>query len=153
MESDYGSDTDCGTGKLRGSKPAAQDGLLGAIGCRHRHRSTGNCRVPKRQAPGGARGSGAEQRRPRPPSLAAAVTILARFAFLAVHRPAMLEIAEFAVRLDIIAQRRAAGLDRLGQHLADGGRQSFGPDPDDAAGEAARRYPGPVQRLADIDIA
>src|SRR3954468_17554700 len=31
-------------------------------------------------------------------------TIRARLAFLAVHRPAMLEIAELAVRLDIVAQ-------------------------------------------------
>src|SRR6202035_1430951 len=43
-------------------------------------------------------------------------TARARLALLAVNRPAMLEIAEFAVGLDIVAQRRAAGLDRLAQH-------------------------------------
>src|SRR4051794_15925965 len=53
----------------------------------------------------------------------------------------------------MVAHRRPAGLDRLGQHLADRTRQPFGPDPNDTRRQPPRRYAGPVQRLADVDVA
>src|SRR5579872_518164 len=45
-------------------------------------------------------------------------------AFPVIDSPAMLEIAELAVRLDIVAQAGAAGGDRFGEDIDDGPRQA-----------------------------
>src|SRR5207244_9884928 len=76
-----------------------------------------------------------------------------RLALLAVDRPAVLEIAEFAVRLVIIAQRRAAGLDRLAEDLAHRLGEPGGACAGDGRRQPARRDPGAVQGLAYIDVA
>src|SRR5580700_3268329 len=64
----------------------------------------------------------------------------------------MLEIAEFAIGLDIVAQRRSAGLDRIAQHRPDRRREFLSAGPGHGRGEAPRRQPGPIKRLADIDV-
>ena len=71
----------------------------------------------------------------------------------------MLEIAELAVRLAMVPQRRSARLDRLLEHGADrldqrmgrAGRVSRRVRQD--AGRPQRRQPGAKQRFADVDIA
>src|SRR5229473_1757002 len=77
----------------------------------------------------------------------------AGLALPAIDRPAVLEIAELAIGLDVIAQRRPAGLDRLAENLADRRGEPLGPRADDRRGEPARRQPGAKERLADIDVA
>src|SRR5580704_16116299 len=77
----------------------------------------------------------------------------AGFALAAVDCPAVLEVAELAIGLDIVAQRRAAGLDRLGKHRFDGGGKLVGAATRHGGGEPARRKPGTIERLADIDVA
>ncbi len=80
-------------------------------------------------------------------------------AFLVVNPEGMLEIAERAVGLSVVAQRRAAGRERRVENLADRAREaperSFRPagGRDQPAAGGERRNPGAVQRLADIDIA
>src|SRR5580704_3634802 len=69
----------------------------------------------------------------------------AGLALAAIDRPAMLEIAELAVGLDIIAQRRTAGLDRLGKHALDRGGELVGPRAGNGAGEASRREAGAIE--------
>src|SRR5690606_15251942 len=54
---------------------------------------------------------------------AAAASPRARMPLAVVDAERMLEIAERAVGADMVAQRRAAGFDRLRDHLADGLRQ------------------------------
>ena len=63
----------------------------------------------------------------------------ARVAFATIDGPAVLEIAELAIGLDIIAQRGAAGLDRLGQDRADGSDEAVGTASPDRGGETPRR--------------
>ena len=80
-------------------------------------------------------------------------------AFAVVHAETVLEIAHRAVRRRKVAQRRAAGLDRLQEHIDDRRRERVG-----APGrrpvlacEGRRATPGAqtraVQRLADVDVA
>src|SRR5258708_27556494 len=61
----------------------------------------------------------------------------AGLALLAVDRPAMLEIAELAIGLDIVAQRRSPGLDRLAQHRFDRGGELVGARTGNGPGKAA----------------
>ena len=76
-----------------------------------------------------------------------------------VDAKAVLEIAERAVGLTMIAQRRAAGRDGFEKNLADRSGEPVGALgrsavlAREAAGGAARRQAGPMQGLADIDIA
>src|SRR5258708_5272104 len=100
---------------------------------------------------------------------------LAFLAFAVVDLKGMLEIAEFAGGLAMIAQRRAAGLDRLIQHRVNCIDQTFGVigrlAPGNALalsggnafalsgfgrqrrGQSPRRQMRTKQRLADIDVA
>src|SRR6516164_2192369 len=80
------------------------------------------------------------------------------FAFTVIDTEMVLEIAEFSVGPAVIAQRRAAGLDRRMEHRFDGiderdrarirrvARREGG-------GAAPRRQARPMQGLADIDVA
>ena len=87
-----------------------------------------------------------------PLDAALAGAALAGLALAAIDRQTVLEIAERAVRASVVAQRRAARLDRLFEHLANvftscpacAGRPSA---------PAARAIAGAEQRLADIDVA
>ena len=80
-------------------------------------------------------------------------------ALFAIDQEGMLEIAERAVGLAMIAQGRAAGGDRLLQNGADRGGKSFGLGgrlaacAGDRAGLAQRRQAGAMKGFADIDIA
>src|SRR5215831_5784008 len=47
-------------------------------------------------------------------------------ALFPIDRPAMLEIPELAIRLHIVAQRRATGFDCFCQHIADRLREARG---------------------------
>src|SRR5260370_33894266 len=76
----------------------------------------------------------------------------ARLALPAINRPAVLEVAELAIRLDIIAQRRPAGLDRLAENVADRRGEPLGPRADDRRGEPAQRHPRAVEPLTDIGV-
>ena len=89
------------------------------------------------------------------PPVACDVAVAARAALplMLIDPPAMLEIAELAIGLDIIAQGRAAGGDRLAQHLGDGAGQPLGPLALHRAGQAPRRDAGPEQRFRGVDIA
>src|SRR6056297_2859473 len=85
--------------------------------------------------------------------LARAAGSAAGGAFAAVNVETVLKITKFAIGPAEVAQRGAAGLDGLNQHRP----HPFG-EPGHARGRhrpgaAAGRYPGPVERLADIDIA
>src|SRR4029077_14512212 len=82
-----------------------------------------------------------------------AVAARAALALMLIDLPAMLEIAELAIGLDIIAQGGTARSDRLAQHLGHGAGQSLGPLALHRAGQAARRDAGAEQRLRGIDIA
>src|SRR5476651_1207264 len=84
---------------------------------------------------------------------AAAIATGTGRALVAVDRPLVLEIAELAGGLDVILKARPAGGDGAGQHLADRHDQPFGARARHRRGEAARRQPGPIERLGDIDIA
>ena len=77
----------------------------------------------------------------------------ASLALAAVDGKGMLEVAELARGLDIIAQGRAAGRDGIGQHRLDGRHQTLGPGPGDAGAEPLRRDAGAVEAFASIDIA
>src|SRR5664279_1031182 len=90
---------------------------------------------------------------------AAAAGGLALLALAIVDLKGMLEIAELAGGLAMIAQRRAAGLDRLVQHRVNRTHQTFG-----MIGrftrffrqrrrQPSRRQMRAIQRLADIDVA
>src|ERR1700691_4857502 len=81
-----------------------------------------------------------------------AVAAGAGLALAAVDRPAVLEIAKLAIGLHIVAQRGAAGFDRLVEHRADRRDQPFGPTTADRPGEPSRRQARAIERLADIDV-
>ena len=87
-----------------------------------------------------------------PPYALSAIAAGAGLAFSSVNRPVMLEITEFSVGLDIIAQRRTACHDGLRQDRFDSPGQPVSPPPADRRGEASRRQPSVVKRLADIDV-
>src|SRR5665213_2137066 len=91
------------------------------------------------------------------PHDSAAARGLAFFAFAVVDLKRVLEIAEFAGGLAMIAQRRAAGLDGLIEHAVNrrhqplgmvGRRCLFGCQ---RGGQPSRRQMRTKQRLADID--
>src|SRR5476649_1139851 len=62
----------------------------------------------------------------KPPHDAAAAGALALFAFAVVDLKRVLEIAEFAGGLAMVAQRGAAGLDGLIQHRVNSANQTLG---------------------------
>src|ERR1700759_225556 len=80
-------------------------------------------------------------------------------AFAVVDQKRVLEIAELARGLAMVAQRRAAGLDRLVQHRVNGvdqpfcviGRRALAVG--QSRGLAFGRQMRAIQRLADIDVA
>ena len=67
-----------------------------------------------------------------------------------IDREPVLEIAQLARCLDIIAQGGAAGGDGLGQHLANHGHQPLGATSGHGRSDPLRADPGPEQRLAHI---
>src|SRR4051812_42409208 len=75
-----------------------------------------------------------------------------------VDAEGMLEIAEIAIGLPMIAQRRATCLDRVVQHRLDGIRQGAGRRAGRAGLQrdgrrlAVRRQMRAMQRLADVDV-
>src|SRR3954454_17698153 len=73
----------------------------------------------------------------------------ARLALAAVDAPGMLEIAEFATGLDVVAQARAAGFDPLEQGRLDLRHEA---PRRRVPGQPRRRDPGAVKRLAHVDI-
>src|SRR5262245_48359063 len=77
----------------------------------------------------------------------------AGMAFMLIDLPAMLEIAELAIRLDIVAQRRAAGRDRLLEHRLHGPGEALGPLALHGLRQPPRREAGAEQRLRGIDVA
>src|SRR6516164_2191239 len=89
----------------------------------------------------------------------AAVAPLASLAFAVVDREVMLEQAELTIGAAMIAQRGAAGADRIVEHVADAFHQRDGAGVGLArAGRDGRstplgRQPRPPQGLADIDVA
>src|ERR1700738_1906601 len=87
-----------------------------------------------------------------PTHRATAIAAGTGIAFVAIDRPAVLEIPELAVGLDIIAQRGSAGLYRLGQDRADAADQPLCAPPADRGGKAPRRDARAEKRLAHIDI-
>src|SRR5215204_5426727 len=123
--------------------------------------------LAKRNRPGNRRSApltaraveGRAARLDEPPHGRAAALRRAALALAVVDAERMLEIAERAVRLRVVAQRRAAGLDGLAQHRADLLRQATGALARIAGGRRERArggfrmQPGPEQRLADIDVA
>src|ERR1017187_7132207 len=82
-----------------------------------------------------------------------------RRALAVIDLETVLEIAERAVGTAVVAQRGAAGLNRVLEHRLDGidqragtcGRLSVAVG--DGGGEPLGREPRAVQRLADIDVA
>src|SRR5215217_5837228 len=81
----------------------------------------------RRSAPLAARAvEGRAARLDEPPHGRAAALGRAALALAVVDPEAVLEIAERAVRLRVVAQRRATGLDRLAQDGADLLRQAMG---------------------------
>src|SRR5450631_2771670 len=90
---------------------------------------------------------------------AAAAVCLAFLAFAVINLDRVLEIAEFAGGLAMVAQRRAAGLDRLIQHRVNGIDQAFGVIGRfsffcrQGRGQSSRRQMRTKQRLTDIDVA
>src|SRR5690606_26416967 len=94
-----------------------------------------------------------------PPYRAVAARSRARLALAVIYAETMLEIAERSVRLDMVAQRRAAGIDRFGDDGADGNSEPvaafwrlFQP-PRDRGGDPLWRQSRPPERLAYIDVA
>src|ERR1700759_967364 len=90
---------------------------------------------------------------------AAAAFGVARFAFAVVDLKRMLKIAELSRGLAVVAQRRAAGLDRLIEHGVDRFHQPprvvgrfafFGRQ---RCRQSSRRQARAKQRLTDIDVA
>src|SRR5262245_5645002 len=82
-----------------------------------------------------------------------AVAARAGFARALINRPFMLEITEFAVGLHVVAQGRAAGRYRFGQHILDGLCQRVRPVALHGASKTPRRQAGMEQRLGCIDVA
>src|SRR6516165_12003709 len=77
----------------------------------------------------------------------AAVAARAGVPFAAVDGPVMLEVAERAVGLDIIAQRRTSCRNRFGQDGSDCRSKPLRPPSADRGGEPARRQTGAEQCL------
>ena len=77
----------------------------------------------------------------------------ARFAFAAVDRERVLEVAELAVRLAVVAERRPAGVDGVEQHCAHGGGEGLGLARRHVRRQAQRRDARPPERLGEIDVA
>ena len=79
--------------------------------------------------------------------------------FAVVDGKPMLEITEIAVRLSMVAQRRASGLDRLFEHGADGlcqragGARRISRRVGEDAGRTQGRKPGAKKRFAHVYIA
>src|SRR4051812_13153889 len=133
---------------------ASSQGLLAMTSCGPRV-SPLALRAPERRAPVLR----------KPPHDAAAAGAFAFLALAIVDLERVLEIAELAGGLAVIAQRRAAGLDRLVQHSVNCLDQPFCMIGRFAAGgtlgllrrqrrrKPPRRQMRPEQRLADIDIA
>src|ERR1700688_2126198 len=82
-----------------------------------------------------------------------AVATGAGLALPVIDPPAMLEIAELTIGLDVVAQAGAAGGDRFIEDVGDGPRQPIGPLALDSPGQALGRDAGPEQRFRDIDVA
>ena len=70
-----------------------------------------------------------------------------------VNREMVLEIAQFAVRPAMVAQSRSAGFDGLRQYGPNRRGESFGAPPRHRCRGSKRRYSGPEQAFADIDVA
>src|SRR5450631_4235932 len=93
------------------------------------------------------------------PNDAATPRGLAFLAFAVINLERVLEITEFAGGLAMVAQRRAAGLDRLIQHRVNGIDQAFGVIGRlsffcrQGRGQSSRRQMRTKQRLTDIDVA
>src|SRR4029078_10095021 len=90
---------------------------------------------------------------------AAAAFLSTGFSLPAIHFERMLEASEPAVGADVVAQRGAAGLDRIGEHglhrldqRLDRLRRLAGLG-GERAGKPHRRDSGAKQRLAGIDVA
>src|SRR5262249_54237244 len=77
----------------------------------------------------------------------------ARLSFAIIDGKSVLEIPRPAVGSNIVAQRRAAGLDCLLENRLDRVREVARPLEAKPARRASRREPGSVKRLAGIDIA
>src|SRR5947207_9562646 len=88
-----------------------------------------------------------------PPHALGAIAAGTGLPFSAINCPVVLKIAEFAVGLNIITYRRAAGRNGLCQDGFDPCRQPVRPPPADRRGQPSRRQPGAIERLADIDVA
>ena len=78
---------------------------------------------------------------------------LAGFAFPAVDTERVLEIAQFPIRLPVVAQRRTARLDRFGQHVPDDRNKPLRARLRQPARLAARVDPRAEKHLADVDVA
>src|SRR5205085_8518032 len=87
-----------------------------------------------------------------PAHRAAANAARTGIAFMAIDCPAVLEIPELSVGLDVIAQRGPAGFDRLGQDRANPNDQPLRTPPADRGREASRRDARAEERLANIDV-
>src|SRR5262249_5094692 len=83
----------------------------------------------------------------------AAGAALAGLALPAIDLPRVLEIAEFAVGLNVVAQRRAACGDGLLQGFLDRQNQPRGTGARYSRRRALRATPGTEQCLAGVDIA
>src|SRR3954469_21215269 len=70
-----------------------------------------------------------------------------------VHREALGEIAELAVRAGEILEARSTGFDRLGQYFFDRSEKPFQALQRDRTAGAFRMDAGAVQRFAHVDIA
>src|SRR5690348_6262654 len=77
----------------------------------------------------------------------------ARLAFAVVNGEAVLKIPEFAGGLAVVAQRRPAGGDRIGEHRDDRGGELHRAAALDTTRNAPRRKPGAEQRFAHINVA
>src|SRR5215467_2331873 len=83
----------------------------------------------------------------------------AALAFAVIDAEVMLEVAELTIGLTVVAQRRAAGLDRILKHRADRADQLLGAlvgrarAGRDCRRQAFWRQARLVQRLAHIDVA
>lgn len=70
-----------------------------------------------------------------------------------VDAESMLEVAQFAAGLAVVAQGRSAGFDGFGQHLADDRHKAGAAFGRQLARKLLGRDAGAEQDLADIDIA
>ena len=64
----------------------------------------------------------------------------------------MLKIAQFAIRLNMVAERGATGANRRLEDLANGHGQAIGTPTGDRPALAPRRDTGPEQRLGSVNI-